>query len=248
MVEPTLIIHSEVWRDLIAQASDSRVELSDPEIETAEVIDTLLHILIKGALPKELFWVHVVRVVKLGRKYAFDGLLKIIDYEARCCLYEKTGYSACIMIVAANLDNMGLFVRALNDVGKSRYALPDEAKFGDECTGARTIDPSTLALEDFRLVKSEVMWAWMRAYRVAFGSRDIDRQEEERLAQKAGKEFQRLMKLEGQYLAVLPDLNTIVDTVRCSEDAVVKVKGLHTDRRVSHCMEDTPGADQAGGI
>lgn len=193
-------LSSIIFRQMIETAHASRIELTDPNFEDEATIERLLELIIDGSVDWDSGIPTIMDVVTLAKKYAFDMAMERLVLQIRCDLSEQDELASQALAIGMALDDLKLCTTALNvENGRWRELNKKEKlRFGHFLPRGRLQDPASMPIEEFCCFDHETLWAWSRAYRVAFGPYDVYFVEEDEQLKMMSDEFARLMKLKGE--------------------------------------------------
>lgn len=193
---------SSVFRTMVASSTSSPIELSDPELECKCTFERLLDLLVDGTFDLYISIAEFKSLIKLCQKYDFTLALGRISLQTRCTLAEDPVLNLEAFAVGILLDDRELCKTALTASGGRYGKLKDDEKlpFGNYLPDGRFEDPASLSLDDFQCFDHKILWAWGRAYRVAFGPYDYVEEDVKEGLEDLAEEFSRLMKLEGEHV------------------------------------------------
>lgn len=185
---------------MVASASKSRIVLSDPDIEDSDTLESLLSVILHGRFPLGNDSNLSTSTARLAMKLDCDLALEWIVVRTQMALAKSNECAHEAFLIGVILDDVDICVQALQKgggtFGDQKEAGTKESEFGEYRKGGALQDPATLDLEDLASLKTETLWAWLRAFRNTFGPFDVKDKDKKKFAE-LGKEFRRLMKLEG---------------------------------------------------
>lgn len=161
---------------MIKDSSASRIQLSDRDFETEDILVYLLDIIrCKPIETEDVYEIpRLTNVVRLARKYICADALMRISLQCRVDMYEKKCRPLLPLMMGFALNDMDLCEKALATPGGRWESEEWPGEFGDPFDGI-VMDPTALPLEISRVVKPETMWTWIRAYRLSESeSRDLE--------------------------------------------------------------------------
>lgn len=143
---------SPVFRDMIKNSTSSRFHLTDSELETHEMVVSLLRSLENGAEVWEYMWEEGFRRIQLLRKFDCHRVLEQIRLAVRLELrageykLECSGNNAVLFVIAVALGDLELCIEALAP------------------SSAYTCLPTDFTIEQATLIGVRPMYAFMQAY------------------------------------------------------------------------------------
>lgn len=189
---------STVFRDMMNLAAGQEdvkpIELDDDEIETAEVLESVLDLVIAdknfGEVPERA----ARQVIRFLRKYDFARTLDICVLQLVKNLHEgKSPFS--VFVRAAYLGEHALCGRAIVKGGRWTWTgggEPEKEVFGREWKQATVFDLRGISLGRLEAIPVDCIWALLRAS-TKLGAYEI----EKKMDLKAmSEEYVRLMKLQ----------------------------------------------------
>ncbi|KAL1411772.1 hypothetical protein Q8F55_002739 [Vanrija albida] len=171
-----LLNASPVFRDMATLPSDApELELTDAELETADVLRIFLSLAAHGTLgrdPRDAGYFHTLFLLKdtvaLCEKYLADGVLRVLKLQIYKLHGEHRGlYALYAFVLGAVSDDVGLTLMAFSDM---RSTWVDDEPTGMRAAlrhgfpGGSTLDPGTWPHKLSEVIPHSYAWALSRAW------------------------------------------------------------------------------------
>lgn len=180
--------------------STNRIELPDPEIEKAEIVECIFDMIVNNKPFLGFRSIHFQYIIEFLQKYDFRQILEHLRTSLLLAVAEKV-HPARTIIAASHLGDIKLCVRIIATAGTLRWPAHsiEDGSFGNSLRGRPLFDIRSWPLDKMESLRPSFFWALLRAPDKRTGRKDKVEEDDKAMI----VEFLRLMSLEGE--SIPPD-------------------------------------------